>query len=68
MCIRDSNEARNNGTPYQTNGTRLWRFSTGGDWQGPREGTLVARFYGATNHYRQTFSSISNLPIFGDLG
>ena len=62
------NEARNNGTPYQTNGTRLWRFSTGGDWQGPREGTLVARFYGATNHYRQTFSSISNLPIFGDLG
>ena len=60
------NEARNNGTPYQTNGTRLWRYATGSDWQGPHNGTLVARFYGATNHYRQTFSSISNLPNFGD--
>ena len=50
MCIRDSvrdslrlfvrgsgfNEARNNGTPYQTNGTRLWRYATGGDWNAPR--------------------------------
>ena len=60
------NEARNNGTPFQTNGTRLWRYATGGDWQGPRNGTLVARFYGATYHFRQTFSSISSLPNFGD--
>jgi len=60
------NEARNNGTPFQTNGTRLWRYATGGDWQGPRNGTLVARVYGATNHFRQTFSSISSLPNFGD--
>jgi len=60
------NEARNNGTPFQTNGTRLWRYATGGDWQGPRDGALVTRFYGATDHFRQTFSSISNLPDFGD--
>jgi outer membrane receptor protein involved in Fe transport len=60
------NEARNNGTPYQTNGTRLWRYATGGDRQGPHSGTLVARFYGSTDHFRQTFSSISNLPDFGD--
>jgi len=60
------NEARNNGTPYQTNGTRLWRYATGGDWQGPRNGSLVTRFYGSTDHFRQTFSSISNLPDFGD--
>jgi outer membrane receptor protein involved in Fe transport len=60
------NEARNNGTPYQTNGTRLWRYATGGDWQGPRNGSLVTRFYGSTEHFRQTFSSISNLPDFGD--
>jgi outer membrane receptor protein involved in Fe transport len=59
------NEARNNGTPYQTNGTRLWRYATGGDWQGPRNGSLVARFYGSTDHFRQTFSSVSNLPDFG---
>jgi len=54
------NEARNNGTPFQTNGTRLWRYATGGDWQGPRNGSLVARIYGSTEHYRQTFSSIEN--------
>ncbi len=59
------NEARNNGTPYQTNGARLWRYSTGADWRGPRQGTLVARLYGSTDHFRQTFSSISNLPDFG---
>ena len=27
------NEARNNGTPVQINGTRLWRFATGSDWK-----------------------------------
>jgi len=63
-------EARNNGTPFQTNGTRLWRYAAGGDWQGPGNGTLSggtlsggtlsARIYGATYHFRQTFSSISN--------
>jgi outer membrane receptor protein involved in Fe transport len=60
------NEARDNGTPFQTNGTRLWRYATGGDWQGPRNGSLETRFYGSTEHFRQTFSSISNLPHFGD--
>jgi outer membrane receptor protein involved in Fe transport len=68
LFVRGSgfNEARNNGTPYQTNGTRVWRYATGGDWQGPHSGTLVTRFYGSTDHFRQTFSSISNLPNFGD--
>jgi outer membrane receptor protein involved in Fe transport len=60
------NEARSNGTPFQTNGTRLWRYATGGDWQGPHSGSLAVRVYGAAEHYRQTFSSISNLPNFGD--
>ena len=60
------NEARNNGTPYQTNGTRLWRYATGGDWQAPRNATGALRLYGSTGHYRQTFSSISSLPDFGD--
>jgi outer membrane receptor protein involved in Fe transport len=68
LFVRGSgfNEARNNGTPFQTNGTRLWRYATGGDWQGPHASTLVTRFYGATSHFRQTFSSISSLPNFGD--
>jgi len=54
------NEARGNGTPDQTNGTRLWRYATGGDWQGPHEASLVLRLYGSTQHYRQTFSQIAN--------
>jgi outer membrane receptor protein involved in Fe transport len=48
------NEARDNGTPLQKNGTRLWRYSTGVDWA-----QLTLRFYGSTEHYRQTFSSIN---------
>ena len=60
------NEDRSNGTPYQINETRLWRYATGGDWQGPRESALTVRLYGSAEHYRQTFSSISNLPNFGD--
>ncbi|HLH37023.1 MAG TPA: TonB-dependent receptor [Alloacidobacterium sp.] len=47
------NEARDNGTPIQKNATRLWRYSTGIDWS-----QLTLRFYGSTEHYRQTFSSI----------
>jgi outer membrane receptor protein involved in Fe transport len=60
------NDSRHNGTPDQTNATRLWRYSTGGDWQGPHDGTLVTRLYGSTEHYRQVFSSVSNLPTFVD--
>lgn len=60
------NEARANGTPFQTNGTRLWRYAMGSDWQTPSAGTLALRVYGSAQHYRQTFSSISNLPKFGD--
>lgn len=56
------NDARGNGTPDQTNATRIWRYSTGGDWQGPHEGILGLRFYGSTEHYRQVFSNIFNTP------
>jgi outer membrane receptor protein involved in Fe transport len=60
------NDARNNGTPDQTNATRIWRYSTGGDWQGPHNGVLGMRFYGSTEHYRQVFSSILNTPTHAD--
>lgn len=59
------NEARNNGTPYQTNGTRLWRYATGADWQSAHNDNAVLRLYGSTEHYRQTFSSITNGPTPG---
>ena len=57
------NEARNNGTPVQTNGTRLWRFATGADWKPTGisifdGSTLAFRAYGSAQHYRQTFSTI----------
>ncbi len=56
------NEFRHNGTPYQINATRLVRYATGADWQAPHSASLVARLYGSSERYRQTFSSTHNLP------
>jgi outer membrane receptor protein involved in Fe transport len=56
------NESRHNGTPYQINATRLIRYAIGADWQAPRNASLVARLYGSSERYRQTFSSLSNAP------
>jgi len=52
------NESRSNGTPDQTNGTRLWRYVSGAD------GTVAAthlalRGFGSRESYRQSFSSIA---------
>jgi outer membrane receptor protein involved in Fe transport len=68
LFVRGSgfNEDRSNGTPYQVNSTRLWRYATGGDWQAPHDASLTVRLFGSDEHYRQTFSSISNAPRFGD--
>ncbi len=60
------NDLRHNGTPYQFNGTRLVRYATGGDWANYQGDALRLRLYGSDERYRQTFSSISNLPNFGD--
>ena len=60
------NDARNNGTPDQTNATRLWRYATGADWQGPHNGVLGTRVYGSTAHFRQVFSEILNTPTAAD--
>jgi outer membrane receptor protein involved in Fe transport len=56
------NEQRHNGTPYQFNATRLFRYSTGADWANGHSDALTLRLYGSDERYRQTFSSISNLP------
>jgi outer membrane receptor protein involved in Fe transport len=52
------NEARGNGTPVQTNGTRLWRYVGGVDADGGW-GRGVLRLYGSREAYRQSFSSIA---------
>ena len=59
-------ESRVNGTRYQANGTRVWRYATGGDWQRGHGATLGLRLYGSQEHFHQTFSSVSSLPNFGD--
>ena len=53
------NEARGNGTPIQTNATRLWRYATGSDWTSPQGRAITFRAYGSAEHYRQTFSTIA---------
>jgi outer membrane receptor protein involved in Fe transport len=52
------NEARGNGSPLQTNATRLWRYQGGAD-ANSAWGHGVVRAYGARESYRQSFSSIS---------
>lgn len=52
------NEARSNGTPLQTNGTRLWRYTAGADAD-TTAARLTLRLYGAREAYRQSFSSIA---------
>ncbi len=59
-------ESRHNGTPYQFNATRLFRYATGADWQNARSEALRLRLYGSDERYRQTFSNISNLPAASD--
>ena len=55
------NEARSNGTPLTTNGTRLWRYEAGLDWSpaAARTGSLLLRVYGSSEHLRQSFSSVN---------
>lgn len=52
------NEARSNGTPLQTNATRLWRYVGGADANGAF-GLATLRLFGARESYRQSFSSIA---------
>ena len=54
------NEAHNNGTPLQTNGTRLWRYIAGDDWTANSHANGRFRAYGSDEAYRQTFSSINS--------
>jgi outer membrane receptor protein involved in Fe transport len=53
------NEARSNGTPLQTNATRIWRYVAGGDWSAGNAGRFLVRVYGTEQHFRQSFSSIN---------
>jgi outer membrane receptor protein involved in Fe transport len=52
-------EARNNGTPIQTNDTTFGEGVTGVDAQLGAAGSLAARFYGSAQGYNQNFSSVA---------
>ena len=53
------NEAHGNGTPLQTNGTRLWRYIAGDDWTANSHASGRVRAFGSNEAYRQSFSSIN---------
>jgi outer membrane receptor protein involved in Fe transport len=53
------NEAHGNGTPIQTNATRLWRYIAGDDWKADSHVDGRVRGYGSDEGYRQSFSSIN---------
>jgi outer membrane receptor protein involved in Fe transport len=52
------NESRSNGTPDQTNATRLWRYVGGAD-ANPNLSHYALRLFGTRESYRQSFSSIA---------
>lgn len=54
------NEVRGNGTPQQTNDTRLRRFAVGADVSGDRVGDLAFRLYGGPQLYHQSFTAVAS--------
>ena len=52
-------EARQNGTPLQTNRTHIRQFVTGGDFQTKHAGAFSLRAYGGTQVFDQNFSAVS---------
>ncbi len=52
-------ETRNNGTPVQTNATRLWRYLGGFNTPAQAPVTARGRLFGSDEGYRQSFSAIS---------
>lgn len=53
-------EARENGTPLQTNRTHVRQFVFGGDWSETSVGSIKFISYGGTQVYDQNFSAISS--------
>jgi outer membrane receptor protein involved in Fe transport len=52
-------ESRKNGTPLQTNDTRINQVVVGADTSGPRIGLASLRFYASAQVYNQSFSAVA---------
>jgi outer membrane receptor protein involved in Fe transport len=51
-------DTRKNGTPLQSNDTRLRQIAVGADWQSPTAGAVTFRAFGGPETYDQTASSV----------
>ncbi len=52
-------ETRQNGTPVQTNDTRIPQLDLGADWTHSRAGAFSLRLYGSYGVFNQNFSAVS---------
>jgi outer membrane receptor protein involved in Fe transport len=52
-------ERRRNGTPLQTNSTRLRQLAAGADWQHDRAGNFALRAHTSAQVYDQSFSGVA---------
>jgi outer membrane receptor protein involved in Fe transport len=59
LRARSFGEDRQNGTPVQTNSTRIPSLDLGADWTHATAGTFSARIYGSYEMFNQNFSAIA---------
>jgi len=59
LRLQGYGEDRENGTPLQTNDTRIGLGALGLDWGRPESGRTSLRLWGQTQLYHQTFSTIA---------
>jgi outer membrane receptor protein involved in Fe transport len=52
-------ESRQNGTPLQTNDTRISEVDFGADWSQSRAGAFSLRLYGSSQVFNQQFSAVA---------
>jgi outer membrane receptor protein involved in Fe transport len=52
-------ESRRNGTPLQTNNTRIRHSVFGADWRSPAAGAFSVRAYGSDQVFNQIFSAVA---------
>lgn len=52
-------ESRKNGTPLQTNNTRIGAIDVGSDWNSSKAGDFSLRIYGSAETFNQTFSAVA---------
>src|SRR5205085_9787626 len=52
-------ESRRNGTPIQSNDSRISSIDLGGDWTAQQTGDFSVRLYGSSEIFNQNFSAVA---------